>query len=249
MNMNFGQALILARPESSSCLHIFDGTRPDFTDADDFATLSTAKYSDINLIDTLAAPAFPPVALLGAEPTHGWCYYFEKASLARQRMDWQEIVRLGNEAASLGLRPDDYSEWIPFILGFAFTGDFASVDSLVPILKENLRAKDSVCTNLEAQAKGVGEVSGEDPGITAGREYILKHFAGIDLGKRLQGHTAVRLRTIKHTKEMPGCPGILYCYFNLILLVDGCSFSFTFPEGSAFLAVSLPRSACGCVFL
>jgi hypothetical protein len=178
MNMNFGQALILARPESSSCLHIFDGTRPDFTDADDFATLSTAKYSDINLIDTQAAPAFPPVALLGAEPTHGWCYYFEKASLARQRMDWQEIVRLGNEAASLGLRPDDYSEWIPFILGFAFTGDFASVDSLIPILKENLRAKDSVCTNLEAQAKGVGEVSGEDPGITAGREYILKTLCG-----------------------------------------------------------------------
>jgi hypothetical protein len=170
--------LLLARSETSSCLHTFDGTRPDFTDADDFATLSTAKYSDINLIDAQAAPASPPVALLGAEPAHGWCYYYEKASLARQRGDWQEVTRLGREAESLGLRPDNYSEWIPFILGFAFTGDFASVDSLIPILKENLRAKDSVCTNLEAQAKEVGEVSGEDPGITAGREYILKTLCG-----------------------------------------------------------------------
>lgn len=176
MNLNFGNMLLLTRPTQGSCLHVIDGSAPDFTDADNFATLSTAQYSDISRIDPDAAPASPPVALLGAEPAHDWCYYYEKASLARQRMDWQEIVSLGSEAASLGLRPDDYSEWIPFLLAYAYTGDNSAVDALIPIIKEDLRARDSVCVNLGTQAEaGEEEFSA---GVKTGREYILKTLCG-----------------------------------------------------------------------
>ena len=176
MSMDFGNILLLTRPTQGSCLHAIDGTAPDFTDGDNFATLSTAQYSDLSRIDTDATPASPPVALLGAEPAHGWCYYYEKASLARQQMDWQEIVRLGSEAASLGLRPDDYSEWIPFLLAYAYIGDNSAVDALIPIIKEDLRARDSVCVNLGAEPEAGGaEIRA---GVKTGREYILKTLCG-----------------------------------------------------------------------
>ncbi len=176
MNLNFGNMLLLTRPKQGSCLHAIDGSAPDFTDADNFATLSTSLYSDLSRIDPDAAPASPPVALLGAEPDRGWCYYYEKASLARQRSDWQEVVRLGSQAASLGLRPDDYSEWIPFLLAYAYTGDNSAVDALIPIIMEDLRARDSLCANLEGQARGDG--AEEKTGIKIGREYVLKNLCG-----------------------------------------------------------------------
>ena len=47
------------------------------------------------------------------EPEHGWCYYYEKMSLARQQGAWPEVARLADEAQQLGLRPRDRSEWIP----------------------------------------------------------------------------------------------------------------------------------------
>lgn len=60
--------------------------------------------------------AVPPVNLLGSEPPHTWCYYFEKADLARQAEDWQLVARLGDEAmVQHSLRPFDLSEYLIFI--------------------------------------------------------------------------------------------------------------------------------------
>lgn len=58
--------------------------------------------------------------LFGGENIADWCYYFEKADLARQLGDWPEVVRLGDEAARLGLGPNDKfsNELLPFIEGY-----------------------------------------------------------------------------------------------------------------------------------
>jgi hypothetical protein len=61
----------------------------------------------------------PPAPLFGAEPAHGWCYYFEKADLARQQKDWAQVVKLGDEAFSLSDYPNDPLERLPFIEGYA----------------------------------------------------------------------------------------------------------------------------------
>ncbi len=39
-----------------------------------------------------------PNASLGLEPPYDWCYYFEKADLAKSKSDWQEMLRLKDEA-------------------------------------------------------------------------------------------------------------------------------------------------------
>jgi hypothetical protein len=63
-----------------------------------------------------------PVALsdlFGPEPPHNWCYYYEKADLARQMGDWTQVARFGDEAFAASFRPDDPSEYLPFIEAYA----------------------------------------------------------------------------------------------------------------------------------
>jgi hypothetical protein len=82
--------------------------------------------------------AQPPRQFFGDEPDIGWCYYFQKADLARQQQDWAEVARLGdlaqaqpihyghaqgNESKSLFALADP-SELIPFIQGYAQIGEW-----------------------------------------------------------------------------------------------------------------------------
>jgi len=66
----------------------------------------------------------------GAEPPHRWCYYFEKAELARQREDWQEVAVLGNQAFMLDDHPNDPVERFVFVEGYAHTGDWERAHQL-----------------------------------------------------------------------------------------------------------------------
>jgi len=61
--------------------------------------------------------------VFGSEPAHGWCYFYQKADLARQFQQWQEIPRLAAEAEEKGLRSKNGMEYLPFIEGFAQTGN------------------------------------------------------------------------------------------------------------------------------
>ncbi len=67
--------------------------------------------------------ARPPEALFGPEPEHRWCYYFEKAELARQGGNWAEVARLGEEAFALGDYPNEATERVVFLEGYARTGE------------------------------------------------------------------------------------------------------------------------------
>jgi hypothetical protein len=58
------------------------------------------------------------------EPEHGWCYYFEKADLARQLGDWEEVVNLGDAALKLDDHPNNPVERFVFIEGYAHAGDW-----------------------------------------------------------------------------------------------------------------------------
>jgi len=63
-------------------------------------------------------------AIYGPELEHGWCYYFQKADLARQMGDWDEVVRLGNQAFNLDDYPNDPIERFVFIEGYAHIGEW-----------------------------------------------------------------------------------------------------------------------------
>jgi hypothetical protein len=56
------------------------------------------------------------------EPAQGWCYYFEKADLARQLGDWKAVTQLGDVAFLLNDYPNDPVERFVFIEGYAHEG-------------------------------------------------------------------------------------------------------------------------------
>ena len=56
-----------------------------------------------------------PESIYWRSSEKSWCYYFQKASLARQMEDWELIIQYGDEARDKGLRPFDVTEWKPFI--------------------------------------------------------------------------------------------------------------------------------------
>ncbi|MCJ7622107.1 MAG: hypothetical protein MUO76_01295 [Anaerolineaceae bacterium] len=74
----------------------------------------------------LSGDEFEPVRLetdiFGPETVHGWCYYFEKGDLARQQGDWEQVASIADEAFALNDYPNDPSERIPFIEGYAHVG-------------------------------------------------------------------------------------------------------------------------------
>jgi hypothetical protein len=77
-------------------------------------------------------PARPPEAIFGPEPPHGWCYYFEKADLARQSGDWEQVAKLGNQALKLNERLYEVNapELVPYIEGYARTGHWDRAQEL-----------------------------------------------------------------------------------------------------------------------
>lgn len=89
--------------------------------------------------------AAPPADIFGDEPRHRWCYYYEKAELARQNGDWQAIVALSGQSIRTGFRPEDPVEYLPFIEGYARARFFddafeltRSTESLDPSLRPAL---------------------------------------------------------------------------------------------------------------
>jgi hypothetical protein len=72
------------------------------------------------ILDSGSSAVMP--VIYGPEPAHGWCYYFEKADLARQFDDWQAVTRLGDEAFALNDYPNNPVERFVFIEGYAHAG-------------------------------------------------------------------------------------------------------------------------------
>lgn len=81
-----------------------------------------AKISNTSLVSAEQVARMP--AIYGPEPPHGWCYYFQKADLARQNGNWPEVAALGDKAFTLDDYPNDPVERFVFIEGYAHTGDW-----------------------------------------------------------------------------------------------------------------------------
>jgi hypothetical protein len=88
--------------------------------------------------------------IFGAEPPHGWCYYYQKASLARQTGDWEEIGRLYNQVNDLNLETNDKSEMIPFFEALVNLGRHEEARVLFnKQIKGNSEMRFPLCTFLE----------------------------------------------------------------------------------------------------
>lgn len=151
---NSNQMLLLDfNPELQRCLWIL---QPQDTNlrlvSDDVRKL--AAGSDISLIKQTETEPALPMDIYGEVNTQTWCYYFQKADLARQYGQWDEIVRLWNEAQTAGERPDNGFEYIPFIEGWAHTGDWEQVKEMTQFAKRiTAGLEPSLCSAMDRLAE------------------------------------------------------------------------------------------------
>ena len=82
-----------------------------------------AMLSNTSMIHAEDAATMPE-SIFALEPEHGWCYFFQKADLARQFGDWEEVVRIGDIAFKLDDHPNDPVERFVFIEGYAHAGEW-----------------------------------------------------------------------------------------------------------------------------
>lgn len=109
----------------------------------------------------------PSEDIFGPEPEHGWCYYFQKADLARQLKDWQQVAALGDQVQAAGYnllnsQSNTPQEWVVFLEGYAHTGRWQdSADLSRAILEKDPRMAARLCdvwASLNVQYGSVAEI-------------------------------------------------------------------------------------------
>jgi len=137
--------------DGEGCLRVLDAQlTPPLGVLADYSkeVLDAASLSNLSLITTEGSnPNHPPLEVLGAEPSHNWCYYFEKAELARQFKQYDQTIALLNEAQAKGFKPLELSEWYPFIDAYLHIGnlDEAQRISQVVLAEDNKIFETGVC--------------------------------------------------------------------------------------------------------
>ena len=155
--IDFSKLLILSMPNENICVHALDGNSLELSDQSRAEIALIAPYSQINQIMVDEPMSRPPEVIFGEEPTHDWCYYYQKADLARQRGDWDEIIRLGEEASRLNLQPYDSIEWMPFIEAYAYSGEKDHAQELARIVSNNPYYRQLVCEEISADPYQMAE--------------------------------------------------------------------------------------------
>lgn len=140
-------------PEMKRCLWVLQPQDTNLRLVSDHVR-RLAAGSDISLIRPTGGESSPPEEIYGKQNTQTWCYYFEKADLARQFGQWGEIVRLWNEAQSVGERADNGFEYIPFIEGLGHSGDWEQVRTLTRFANRiTAGLQPSLCSALDRLAE------------------------------------------------------------------------------------------------
>jgi len=172
---DYSQLLVISQPGGESCVHVMDNRWPAYSAYEDATIIALADYSKAETIEPAESNPVLPAYLFGPEPERGWCYFYERADLARQRGDWAQVTRVGAEAAREKAVPSDPIEWIPFAQAYAVAGDGAGLRSVESELKSNdsYRAdrefyKVQFCGSLRALAAAGYPLSPETAALAEG---------------------------------------------------------------------------------
>jgi len=76
--------------------------------------------------------------LYKGENTKCWCFYFEKAELARQNKNWDAVFTVINDARAKKLAPENDIEWTTYVEACLYKGKFDEIERL---LKKDISSK------------------------------------------------------------------------------------------------------------
>jgi hypothetical protein len=131
--------MIVIYQSEDGCVRILD---PKFTNEDTLPRLKDPLPQAIGLsnldriIPNPVKAAQPIPAFFPQSSTKPWCYYFEKADLARQISDWKQVKTLWDQTTKESLSAVDVSEYYPFIEGLGFSGEVNEAIDLSRMVNE-----------------------------------------------------------------------------------------------------------------
>ncbi|HND50196.1 MAG TPA: hypothetical protein PLL95_16635, partial [Anaerolineales bacterium] len=140
---NTSQSVVIYK-EANGCLRVLD---PIYNNAEtvpgaSFYLIDAIVLSDPSLIQTNAKTPAMDKTLFGTEPTHGWCYTYAQAEIARQTGNWEKVAKLYKDAQGAELSPALPVEYLPFIEAFARIGD---IDTAVKLTERMIKGQPMLC--------------------------------------------------------------------------------------------------------
>lgn len=151
--MNYKNQLIMAQSLQTSCVRVLDPRWPDISVYDQIFIHASYQHSRVENIITDGDFRSLPAYAFGPELPYEWCFYYQKADLARQQGKWDEVARLGDEAQKRGFHPNDQIEWMPFLQAYAFIGNEKQVKKISTRVNTESFYEQLACRNLNAMAE------------------------------------------------------------------------------------------------
>ncbi len=162
LERDFGNVLVMVQSSPNGCVRFINGASPELNSFDDGRITMVAPYSKLNSVVTDGGTPTVPVEIFGAEPEHGWCYYYQQADLARQQGDWDSVTTLLNEALAKGYYPNDGLEWLPFMQAYAVQGNVKEIQSILKRVTSDKYMRLQVCQAMTS-SKNLASL---DPEVT-----------------------------------------------------------------------------------
>ena len=133
--------------EADGCLRVLDPVynNTETVPGASFYLIDAITLSDPSLILTDVPAPEMDKTLFSDEPTHGWCYTYVKAEIARHAGNWEEVAKLYKEAQKTELSPTLPVEYLPFIEAFARTGD---MDTALKLTERTIKGQPTLCPAL-----------------------------------------------------------------------------------------------------
>ncbi len=125
---------VVIRYDPPGCLQVLDEKYANAGIIPNLTQLEADQIPLSNLDRIITEPdvqSQPPLDIIGEEIDHGWCYYFEKADLARQIADWDTVITLKEQADLSGAAPRIPSEWLPFFEAYIRTENWEQVQTII----------------------------------------------------------------------------------------------------------------------
>lgn len=124
--------LLVIYYDPPGCIHVLDPGMESVNSTIPASLRQALLLSNTGLIKNLNSSQLPSV--FKSEPAHDWCYFYERAELARQLGNWDEIVHLGDQILPTNEKPSDLSEYFPFIEGYAKSSNLDSAVKLSRVI-------------------------------------------------------------------------------------------------------------------
>jgi hypothetical protein len=158
---NTSDAIAIVHQGENRCLQVLDAVyagEPSYSDG----PAELLGLSNVSRILPGPRSTPPPADVFGAEPSHTWCWYFEKADLARQQHDWDAILVLDQQARRAGFAPSFGPEYVPFIEAYANRGNWRKALDLSRAAQGMVAGMNPVlCLTWER----LGKLSSTDTGV------------------------------------------------------------------------------------